>query len=159
MRHTIRSWSLVTWRLCTFSTTQSSGTVCSLEHWASLLGSGSIYSPGKRAHSSGAEQPGEKVKMVASSGAFSMLIFQVPLQSGCSSSDRWLLGVLFITDGLGPDQSLYIEAAPINRADGVLPGGDQGERPLRVPTGRLALRGHRQVWLPISNSTGTPQTS
>ena len=48
---------------------------------------------------------------------------------------RWLLGVLFITDGLGPDQSLHTEAASVNRADGVLPRGDQGERPLWLPTG------------------------
>ena len=70
----------------------------------------------------------------------------------CCSSMRRLLGILLVADGLGPDQSLHTEAAPVHGADGVLPGGHQGERPLRVSAGERA--GHRS-----SQSTATPQTS
>ena len=64
---------------------------------------------------------------------------------------RWLPGVLLMADGLGPDQSLHAEAAPVHWADGVLPGGDQGERPRRVPAGEWPG--------PSSNSMATSQTS
>ena len=74
------------------------------------------------------------------------------LQPSCSSSMRQLPGVLFMADGLGPDQSLHTEAAPVHWADGVLPGGDQGERPCRVPAGE-------QAGSPSSNSMAMSQTS
>lgn len=64
----------------------------------------------------------------------------------------WSPGVLLMADGLGPDQSLHAEAAPVHWADGVLPGGDQGERPRRVPAGERAGG-------PSSNSMATSQTS
>ena len=57
-----------------------------------------------------------------------------------------------MADGLGPDQSLHTEAAPVHWADGVLPGGDQGERPRRVPAGE-------QAGSPSSNSMAMSQTS
>lgn len=75
----------------------------------------------------------------------------LPLQPGCSLSMRRLPGVLFLADGVGPDQSLHAEAAPVHWADGVLPGGDQGERPRRVPAGE-------RVGNP-SNSMAASQTS
>lgn len=65
----------------------------------------------------------------------------------------------FIADGLGPDQSLHTEAAPVDGADGVLPGGDQGERPRWVPPGELAPEDTRRAQLRPSTSTATLQTS
>lgn len=77
-----------------------------------------------------------------------------PLMSCCYNptafSHKWTLQrilppPLFLSlspaDGLGPDQPLHPEAAPVHWPDGVLPGGDQGGRPLWVPAGEHPFPG------------------
>lgn len=148
-------------RLCTFSAIQSSGTEFILLGIGPTCWELGPFIPQERGHmelwSRAARGEGARwsplpgLSLCEFSNSHYSLVAR-PLM-------KWLLGVLFITDGLGPDQSLHTEAAPVDGADGVLPGGDQGERPLQVPTGEPALGGQRQAWLPTSKSSTTLQTS
>lgn len=134
-------------RLCTFSAFYPEFRKCALLGVAGLLMGQCVQllPCNEGTWSSGSEQWQERVQ--GSREQCCLL-----LQLSCSSSTRWLPGVLFMADGLGPDQSLHTEAAPVHWADGVLPGGDQRERPRRVPAGEWAGG-------PSSNSMATSHTS
>lgn len=128
---------------------QGSGPLSGWVWWPCLLGCGSPVTLEHRAQ----EQSGKRgCKAVLTKAASHCSPAAPPLL-------RWLLGIPFMADGLGPDQSLHIEAASVHGADGVLPGGDQGERPLRVPAGEPALGDVGRAGHLSSNSTPTPQTS